>query len=62
MNNQTELESKVQEWLEEIKPVPARNPQAAARGARNFWDRQYLQVSSHVTKGGIQYSERNDLP
>jgi hypothetical protein len=36
MNDQTELESKVQEWLEEIKPVPARNPQAAARGRARF--------------------------
>ena len=36
MKDQTELESKVQEWLEEIKPVPARNPQAAARGCAQF--------------------------
>ena len=36
MKDQTELESQVQEWLEEIKPVPARNPQAAARGRAQF--------------------------
>jgi hypothetical protein len=36
MKDQTELESKVQEWLEEIKPVPPRNPQAATRGRAHF--------------------------
>ena len=36
MKDQTELELKVQEWLEEIKPAPARNPQAAARGRAQF--------------------------
>ena len=36
MKDQTELESRVHEWLEEIKPVPPRNPQAAARGRAQF--------------------------
>jgi hypothetical protein len=36
MKDQTKLESEVQEWLEEIKPVPTRNPQAAARGRAQF--------------------------
>jgi len=36
MKDQTDLETEVQEWLEEIKPVPPRNPQAAARGRALF--------------------------
>jgi hypothetical protein len=36
MKDQTELESNVQDWLEEIKPVPPRNPRAAARGRAQF--------------------------
>jgi hypothetical protein len=36
MKDQTELESEIQEWLDEIKPVPPRNPQAAARGRAQF--------------------------
>jgi uncharacterized membrane protein YgcG len=36
MNDKTELEAMVQDWLDEIKPVPARNPQAAARGRARF--------------------------
>jgi hypothetical protein len=36
MKDQTELETEVQKWLEEIKPVPPRNPQAAARGRALF--------------------------
>ena len=36
MKDQTELESEIQEWLEEIKPVLPRNPQAAARGRAQF--------------------------
>ena len=36
MKDQTELETQIQEWLEEIKTVPARNPQAAARGRAQF--------------------------
>jgi hypothetical protein len=36
MKDQTELESEIQDWLEEIRPVPPRNPQAAARGRAQF--------------------------
>jgi hypothetical protein len=36
MKDKTELEAMIQNWLEEIKPVPPRNPQAAARGRARF--------------------------
>lgn len=36
MKDQTELESEIQEWLEQIKPVPQRNPEAAARSRAHF--------------------------
>jgi hypothetical protein len=36
MKDQSELESEILEWLEEIKPVTPRNPQAAARGRAQF--------------------------
>ena len=36
MNNQTEIESRIRERLNEIKGVPPRNPQAAARGRARF--------------------------
>ena len=36
MNNQTEIESMIRERLNEIKAVPPRNPQAAARGRARF--------------------------
>src|SRR5512134_2925582 len=36
MNNQPDLESKIRERLNQIKSVPARNPQAAAHGRARF--------------------------
>lgn len=36
MNNQIDLESRIQERLDEIKLVPARNPQVAARARAHF--------------------------
>lgn len=36
MKDQNELESVVKEWLDEIKPVPPRNPQSASRGRAQF--------------------------
>ena len=36
MNDRSGLESQIQGWLEEIKPVPARNPQAASRSRAQF--------------------------
>jgi uncharacterized membrane protein YgcG len=36
MKNQTEIESTVQEHLHELRPVPARDSQAAARGRARF--------------------------
>lgn len=36
MKDRIELESEIQDWLEEIKPTPPRNPQAAAQGRAQF--------------------------
>ena len=36
MKDQNEIESVVKEWLDEIKPVPPRNPQLASRGRAQF--------------------------
>ena len=36
MNNQPDLESIIKGWLDELKSVPARDPQAAARGRTRF--------------------------
>ena len=36
MKDQSEFESVVKEWLEEIKPVPPRNSQMASRGRAQF--------------------------
>jgi uncharacterized membrane protein YgcG len=44
MKDQHELESVVKEWLDEIKPVPPRNPQMASRGRAQFLGRA---VSAH---------------
>jgi hypothetical protein len=51
MSNQTDLESKIRERLNQIKSVPARNPQAAARARAHFLAEASAASESRRNKG-----------
>lgn len=53
MKDQNELESVVKEWLEEIKPVPPRNPQSASRGRALFLNKAVSASALPRQKGWI---------
>jgi len=51
MKDHNELESVVKDWLDEIKPVPTRNPQAASRGRAQFLG-QAVSASESIRHNG----------